>query len=109
MKQTLEQEAEQYYKSLQNKPVQYPDDIFIAGANSNYVKRQIIEAQIQLCNDALSWSNKVDPTSDYIEKVLIGLKQQLKELGTGRFYCKGLSNEQVTEVENKITELCKRW
>jgi hypothetical protein len=29
------------------------------------------------------------------------------KFGMGRFYCEGLSSEQVKEVEDKITELCK--
>lgn len=30
------------------------------------------------------------------------------KFGMGRFYCKGLSIQQVKEIENKITELCKK-
>lgn len=30
------------------------------------------------------------------------------KFGMGRFYCEGLSNELINEVENKITELCKK-
>jgi len=30
------------------------------------------------------------------------------KFGMGRFYCEGISNEFVQEVENKITELLKR-
>lgn len=28
------------------------------------------------------------------------------KFGFGRFYCKGLTNEEVSEVENKLTEIC---
>ena len=35
---------------------------------------------------------------------------QIKEkYGFGRFYCGELSRESIDEVEDKITELCKRW
>jgi len=30
------------------------------------------------------------------------------KFGMGRFYCEGLPNELINEVENKITELCKK-
>jgi hypothetical protein len=48
---SLEEEAEEYYESLEKifseKGCQYPDDNFIAGANSKYVKIEKIKALIE--------------------------------------------------------------
>jgi len=53
---------------------------YLAGVDSKYVQAKIIQAQIDLCNRVLDWGNEVDPTSDYIEKELYGLQEQLKQL-----------------------------
>lgn len=53
---------------------------------------------------------------DYLDKKfqefikIPGFKySQIKvKFGMGRFYCEGLSPEEVNEVENKITEYCKK-
>jgi len=58
----------------------YERQAFIAGHNSKATQAKVLQSQIDLCNRALSWSNEVDPTSDYIEKELIALQQQLKQL-----------------------------
>lgn len=47
----LKKEAEEYYESLEQvfkeKGAQYPDDNFIAGANSKFVKYEKIKALIE--------------------------------------------------------------
>lgn len=43
----------------------------------------------------------------FIEKPGFTFSQIKSKFGYGRFYCEGLTNEEVNEVENKITELCK--
>lgn len=44
---------------------------------------------------------------EFIKKPGFKYSQIKVKFGTGRFYCKGLSIEQVMEIEHKITELCK--
>lgn len=81
----LNKEAEEHWKmqyimALDESTKPYIIQDFIAGANSKYVQAKIIQAQINLCNSALSWSNEVDSTSDYLQQQLILLEQQLKQL-----------------------------
>lgn len=45
---------------------------------------------------------------EYIKLPDFEYSQIKAKFGMGRFYCEGLSDEQIKEVENKITELCKR-
>lgn len=45
---------------------------------------------------------------EYIKLPDFEYSQIKAKFGMGRFYCEGLSNEQIKEVENKITELCKK-
>lgn len=45
---------------------------------------------------------------EFIKKPGFSYSQIKTKFGTGRFYCEGLTSEEVTEVENKITELCKK-
>jgi len=52
----------------------------IVGHNSKATQAKVLQVQIDLCNRALSWSNEIDATSDYMEKELIALQQQLKQL-----------------------------
>jgi hypothetical protein len=52
----------------------------IAGYNSKATQAKVIQSQIDLCNSALNWSNEIDETSNYLEKQLSLLRQQLKEL-----------------------------
>jgi len=44
---------------------------------------------------------------EFIKQPGFTYSQIKSKFGRGTFYCEGLSNEQITEVENKITELCK--
>ena len=44
---------------------------------------------------------------EFIKQPNFKFSQIKAKFGAGRFYCEGLSNEQIAEVENKITELCK--
>jgi len=41
----------------------------------------------------------------FIQKEGFQYSQIKMKFGTGRFYCKGLTSEEITEVENKISEL----
>jgi len=54
----------------------------------------------------ISWLD--DKFQKFIKQPGFMYSQIKSKFGMGRFYCEGLSNEQVTEVENKITEICKR-
>jgi hypothetical protein len=79
----INKEAEEFLQSKglngqQNRTIS--DWIIEFVSNSKVTQVKVIQAQIDLCNRALSWSNEVDPTSDYIEKELIALQQQLKQL-----------------------------
>ena len=44
---------------------------------------------------------------EFIKTPGFSYSQIKAKFGMGRFYCEGLSIEQVREVENKITKLCK--
>lgn len=44
---------------------------------------------------------------DYIKLPEFSYSQIKTKFGTGRFYAEGISNEEITEVENKITEFYK--
>lgn len=43
---------------------------------------------------------------EFIKQPGFAYSQIKFKFGTGRFYCEGLSVEQVKEVERKITEAC---
>jgi len=45
---------------------------------------------------------------EFIEIPGFQYSQIKSKYGYGRFYCKGLSPEQIEEVESKITELCRK-
>jgi hypothetical protein len=45
---------------------------------------------------------------EYIKHPDFKYSQIKAKFGMGRFYAEGISNEQISEVERKITELCKR-
>ena len=45
---------------------------------------------------------------EYIKHPNFKYSQIKTKFGMGRFYAEGLSNEQISEVERKITELCKK-
>lgn len=80
---TLEQEAQEYLVKNYQKG-SYLGNLFIAGANSNYVKRKIIKDQIKIFKKQLSFIKKCDNYIFHIEKFLRKdlkeLQQQLKEL-----------------------------
>jgi hypothetical protein len=44
---------------------------------------------------------------EFIKQPGFKYSQIKTKFGIGRFYCEGLSDEQIIEVETKITELCK--
>jgi hypothetical protein len=44
---------------------------------------------------------------EFIKHPSFTYSQIKSKFGTGRFYCEGLSTEQIKEVENRIMELCK--
>jgi len=46
---------------------------------------------------------------EFIQQPGFSYSQIKAKFGMGRFYCEGLSNEQVIEVETKITEICKKY
>jgi len=43
---------------------------------------------------------------EFIKQPNFSYSQIKAKFGMGRFYCKGLTIEQVQEVQNKITEIC---
>jgi len=45
---------------------------------------------------------------DFISRDNFSYSQIKVKFGMGRFYCEGLSDKEIREVEDKITELCKR-
>ena len=51
----------------------------------------------------VGWLNK--EFEEFIKIPGFTYSQIKSKFGYGRFYCTNLSNEEVTEVENKITEL----
>lgn len=53
----------------------------------------------------ISWLD--DKFQEFIQQPGFTYSQIKSKFGRGTFYCEGLSNEQINEVENKITELCK--
>lgn len=81
---TLEQEAEEYAKNSPETPGYKLifKHSFLAGANSKYVKQQILQAQISLLKslkfEITIWNN-VKPG---LLKIIEDLQQQLKELET---------------------------
>ena len=46
---------------------------------------------------------------EFIKLPNFSFSQIKLKFGFGRFYCEGLTNEQIREVENKITEICKSY
>jgi len=84
----LNKEAEKYYNSNideTNIPREHYEQEIITlmsdfAGDSKFVKKQILQAQINLCNSALDWNNIQDETSEYIENKLKQLKQELKQL-----------------------------
>lgn len=48
-----------------------------------------------------------DKFQKFIKNSNFSYSQIKAKFGMGRFYCEGLSIEEIKEVENKITELCK--
>ena len=75
----LNKEAEEYAKTFIEDDGTTEVD-FIAGANSKYVKQQILQAQIDACNDILSWDNEVNETTYYTNNKLNKFQQELKQL-----------------------------
>lgn len=55
--------------------------------------------------DFISWLDT--KFQEFIKQPGFTYSQIKSKFGKGTFYCEGLSNEQINEVENKITELCK--
>ena len=55
--------------------------------------------------DFISWLDA--KFQEFIKQPGFTYSQIKSKFGRGTFYCEGLSNEQITEVENKITELYK--
>jgi len=43
---------------------------------------------------------------NFIKKDGFSYSQIKAKFGMGRFYCEGLTNEEISEVEQKITEIC---
>lgn len=48
-----------------------------------------------------------DKFQSFINAHRFSYSQIKLKFGYGRFYCEGLPREVITEVEDKITELCK--
>ena len=57
-------------------------------------------------DDFINWLD--DKFQKFIKKPNFNYSQIKAKFGMGRFYCEGLTSEEVIEVENKITELCKK-
>lgn len=88
---TLEEEAEETYREYPNDPIgadfNYNKDIhcykkrkaFIKGANSKYVQREKLKAQIELLKNIISNCVLRDTASE-VRNYLYELQQQLKEL-----------------------------
>jgi hypothetical protein len=55
--------------------------------------------------DFISWLDI--KFQEFIKQPGFTYSQIKSKFGKGTFYCEGLSNEQINEVENKITELYK--
>jgi hypothetical protein len=81
---TLEQEAEEYadYKN-DYVPLSYftkfnetLKNAFIAGANSKYVEKKILEIELKAYKDSYNAGND----DDYFEGVIDSLKEKLKQL-----------------------------
>ena len=56
-------------------------------------------------DDFTNWLD--DKFQKFIKNPNFSYSQIKAKFGMGRFYCEGLSIEEIKEVENKITELCK--
>ncbi len=56
-------------------------------------------------DDFTNWLD--DKFQKFIKNPNFSYSQIKAKFGMGRFYCEGLSIEEIEEVENKITELCK--
>jgi len=48
-----------------------------------------------------------DKFQEFIKQPRFSYSQIKAKFGMGRFYCEGLSIDEIREVENKITEICK--
>ena len=82
MNEELEKEAIEYAKHKSSSPVfqkAHCND-FIAGANSNFVKQQIIEAKIDILENVDGEYYNIGNQSYPIYQILEELKEQLKEL-----------------------------
>lgn len=79
----LNKEAEEYGNLFQGEYdniVGYMEGAYMKGATSKYVKQQILQAQIDLCNNILSWANEVNETTYYTNNKLNKFQQELKQL-----------------------------
>ena len=80
--------------------------------NKKYSK--YLEKEHKLFHDGLSfdipefteWLD--EKFQEFIKEPNFNYSQIKVKFGMGRFYCEGLSNEQIFEIEDKITELCKK-
>lgn len=45
---------------------------------------------------------------EFIKEPNFSYSQIKAKFGIGRFYCEGLSSDEITEVEDKITQICKK-
>jgi len=75
---TLEEEAKEYRKITANQ-MSIEEQAFLAGVNSNYVKRLIIEKQIEVIDDITKRANAMNFSLVFVN-ARYELSQQLKEL-----------------------------
>lgn len=78
----LEKEAEEYANNFRfivetDSWFNNKCNSFIAGANSNHVKQQIIKGKIEVVNSILNWDNEPNETSNYAQKLYNDLLKQL--------------------------------
>ena len=68
---------------------------------------------LEPCHYGLDISNPIliewldDKFQEFIKRPEFKYFQIKEKFGRGRFYCEGLTIDEINEVESKITKLCK--
>ena len=76
--------------------------------NEKY-KAYLEDGHYGLAIDSFEFIDWLDSKFQEFIKVPNFTYSQIKvKFGMGRFYCEGLSIKQISEVENMITEICKK-
>lgn len=71
----------------------------------NYIKEDFTGLEIEN-QEIINWLD--DKFQEFIKTPDFQFSQIKTKFGNGRFYCEGLSNEQVVEVENYITNVINK-